>query len=162
WDVDGTLVDSLEYHYISWRAALAAEKHELTREQFLSTFGRRNDEILRTYFGPEIDAEFIARVSHDKEEQYRELVRGRGIQPLPGVRRWLEHLKACEWRQAVASSAPPANLDVILAALGLASFFDAVVSAEEVEHGKPDPQIFLTAAAKVQVPPARCVVVEDA
>ena len=162
WDVDGTLVDSLEYHWLSWRAALDTENYALTREQFMSTFGRRNDEILHTYFGAEITAERILRISLDKEAQYRELVRQRGITPLPGVRRWLDRLRDDGWRQAIASSAPPLNLEVILAALGLDGRFDAIVSAEEVERGKPDPQIFLTAAAKVQTPPARCIVVEDA
>ena len=162
WDVDGTLVDSLEYHWLSWQAALDREGYALTRERFLSTFGRRNDEILRVYFGDDITPERILRISLDKEEQYRAMVRARGIEPLPGVRRWLKQLRADGWRQAVASSAPPANLEVILAALAVNDCFDAIVSAEEVERGKPDPQLFLTAAAKVQTPPARCVVVEDA
>lgn len=162
WDVDGTLVDSLEYHWLSWRAALGNEGYTLAREQFMATFGRRNDEILRAYFGPQITPERIQRISLDKEEQYREMVRQGGIEPLPGVRRWLEQLKAAGWRQAIASSAPPLNLEVILAALDVKDCFDAIVSAEEVERGKPDPQIFLAAAAKVQTPPARCVVVEDA
>lgn len=162
WDVDGTLVDSLEYHWLSWREALSREGYRLTREQFLSTFGRRNDEILRTYFGPDIAPERILRISLDKEEQYREMVRSRGIEALPGVHDWLRRLKADGWRQAVASSAPPLNLEVILAALDVQNCFDAIVSAEEVERGKPDPQIFLAAAAKVQTPPDRCVVVEDA
>ncbi|MFL6212808.1 MAG: HAD family hydrolase [Blastocatellia bacterium] len=162
WDVDGTLVDSLEYHWQSWREALSGEGYTLTREQFLSTFGRRNDEILRAYFGDDITPERITRISLDKEEAYREMVRSRGIEALPGVRRWLHQLKADGWRQAVASSAPPLNLEVILAALDVNDCFDAIVSAEEVERGKPDPQIFLAAAAKVQTPPARCIVVEDA
>jgi HAD superfamily hydrolase (TIGR01509 family) len=147
---------------LSWRAALDSEGYALAREQFMSTFGRRNDEILRTYFGPDITPERILRISLDKEEQYREMVRTRGIEPLPGVRHWLERLRAAGWRQAIASSAPPLNLEVILAALDVKEAFDAIVSAEEVERGKPDPQIFLAAAAKLQTPPARCVVVEDA
>jgi beta-phosphoglucomutase len=162
WDVDGTLVDSLEYHWLSWQAALSDAGYDLTRAQFLSTFGRRNDEILRAYYGGNIDAERIARISLSKEEQYRELVRTRGIEPLPGVRHWLAQLKLAGWRQAIASSAPPLNLDAILDALALHECFDAIVSAEEVERGKPDPQIFLAAAAKLQVPPSRCIVVEDA
>jgi HAD superfamily hydrolase (TIGR01509 family) len=162
WDVDGTLVDSLEYHWLSWQAALESEGYALAREQFLATFGRRNDEILRTYFGPDIADERIAAISLDKEERYRELVRTRGITLLAGVRRWLEQLQAAGWRQAIASSAPPLNLEVILAALDVGDCFDAIVSAEEVERGKPDPQIFLVAAAKVETPPSRCVVVEDA
>jgi HAD superfamily hydrolase (TIGR01509 family) len=162
WDVDGTLIDSSEYHWLSWRDALAAEDFPVTREQFAATFGQRNDEILRGYFGQNLAAAEVARIGEAKEESYRELVRARGVEPLPGVRRWLGKLKTEGWRQAIASSAPRPNLDAILKALKLEDFFDAVASAEDVSRGKPDPQIFLAAAGKVGVPASRCVVVEDA
>ena len=109
WDVDGTLIDSREYHWLSWQAALAAEDFAVTPEQFADSFGRRNDEILRGYF-PSYSREDIARVGEAKEVAYRGLVRARGIGLLPGVRRWLERLRAEGWRQAVASSAPRATL----------------------------------------------------
>ncbi|HWS56722.1 MAG TPA: HAD family phosphatase [Pyrinomonadaceae bacterium] len=162
WDVDGTLIDSSEYHWLSWREALAAERFPLTREQFAVMFGRRNDEILRGYFGEGYPASEVARVGDAKEELYRRLVRERGIKLLPGVGRWLAGLKAGGWLQAMASSAPRANLEAIAEALGIGGYFDAVVSAEDVTAGKPDPQVFLRAAAKLGVAPARCVVVEDA
>ena len=162
WDVDGTLIDSAEYHWLTWRDTLSGEGYELTRAQFDASFGQRNDEILRGYFGENLSAAEVARIGEAKEARYRELVGTRGIEPLPGVRRWLEKLKAEGWRQALASSAPRLNLEAILKALGLEDFFDAIASAEDVERGKPDPQIFLAAAAKVHVPAALCVVVEDA
>ncbi len=162
WDVDGTLIDSSEYHWLSWRDVLSAEGMALTREQFAVMFGRRNDEILRGYFGADYPAADVARVGDAKEELYRRLVRARGINLLPGVRRWLERLRAEGWRQALASSAPRANLEAITDALGIADYFAAVVSAEDVTVGKPDPQVFLKAAARLGAEPARCVVVEDA
>jgi beta-phosphoglucomutase len=162
WDVDGTLIDSSEYHWLSWRDALAAESFPVTREQFDATFGQRNDEILRGYFGADYPAAEVKRVADSKETAYRTLVRERGISPLPGVRDWLERLKARGWRQAVASSAPRQNLDAILDALSLHDYFDAIVSAEDVTNGKPDPQVFLVAARRLGVPPSSCVVVEDA
>ena len=161
WDVDGTLIDSSEYHWLSWQGALAAENFRITRAQFASTFGQRNDEILRAYF-PHYTSDDIARVGESKERAYRELIRARGIELLPGVRRWLEKLRGQGWLQAVASSAPRRNLDTIIASLSLESFFSAVASAEDVTAGKPDPQVFLAAARKVGVEPSRCVVVEDA
>src|SRR4030095_766022 len=100
WDVDGTLVDSAEYHWLSWRETLAREKFELSRERFDRSFGQRNDEILRDYFGPEIAASEVARISLAKEQGYRALLGAGGIEPLPGVRRWLEQLRADHWRQA--------------------------------------------------------------
>ena len=161
WDVDGTLIDSREYHWLSWQGALAAENFAVTPEQFASSFGRRNDEILRGYF-PAYDDADIARVGEAKEVAYRRLVGERGIELLPGVGRWLDRLKGDGWRQAVASSAPLKNLEVIISALGLERYFAAVASAEDVTEGKPDPQVFLAAAAKLGVEPVSCVVVEDA
>jgi beta-phosphoglucomutase len=162
WDVDGTLVDSAEYHWLTWREALARERFQLTRAQFDASFGQRNDTILRGYFGADLPDAEVARIGGLKEELYRELVRTRGIEPLPGVTRWLARLKADGWRQCVASSAPRANLDAITAALRLGDYFDGMVSAEEVKHGKPAPDIFLAAAAKFACEPVRAVVVEDA
>jgi beta-phosphoglucomutase len=78
------------------------------------------------------------------------------------VRRWLGRLRDTGWRQAVASSAPPANIEVIIEVLGLEDLFDGWVSAEEVAHGKPAPDVFLLAAQKLGVAPHRAVVVEDA
>jgi beta-phosphoglucomutase len=162
WDVDGTMIDSSEYHWLSWREALANENYPLRREQFNATFGQRNDEILRGYFSDHIGAGEIARIGEAKESAYRALVRSRGIELLPGVSRWLENLRASGWQQAMASSAPRLNLEAIIEALDLSSYFDAIVSAEDVTRGKPDPQVFLVAAGKLDLAPSSCVVIEDA
>jgi HAD superfamily hydrolase (TIGR01509 family) len=160
--MDGTLLDSAEYHWLAWREALTAEGFDLTRAQFESTFGQRNDTILRTYFGPDFPLEEVDRIGEFKETRYRELVKTRGIDALPGVRRWLNRLHADDWRQAVASAAPRLNVETILDVLGIADCFDALVSAEDVQRGKPDPQVFLLAAERLGMPPAHCIVLEDA
>jgi beta-phosphoglucomutase len=162
WDLDGTIVDSAELHYLAWREALRALGHEHTREEFARGFGKRNDLVVRDLLGDALPADAACLLIEDKETRYRRLVRERGLKPLPGVAEWLERLRGGGFRQALASSAPPANIEVSLEALGLGRYLDAVVSAEEVGHGKPDPAIFLEAARRLGVPPARCVVVEDA
>jgi beta-phosphoglucomutase len=162
WDMDGTLIDSAEYHWLTWRDALAAEGRPLSYEQFTGFFGQRNDAILRRVIGPHVSAADVARIGDAKEAAYRQLVRERGIEPLPGVRVWLERLRDSGWRQAVASSAPPANIEVLIEVLGVSDCFQAFVSAEEVPHGKPAPDVFLRAADKLGVLASRCVVVEDA
>jgi len=162
WDMDGTLLDSAEYHWLAWRETLEGESYPLTYERFAASFGQRNDTILRGYFGPDFPDSEIERIGAAKEQLYRKLVRERGIELLPGVRRWLARLQTEGWRQAIASAAPRLNIEAILAALDIAGCFDAIVSAEDVQRGKPDPQVFLVAAERVDVPPARCVVVEDA
>lgn len=162
WDMDGTLLDSGEFHWMAWREALLAERYELTHAEFLATFGQRNDTILRRFFGEDYPDAEVARVADAKEARYRELVRERGIDLLPGVRVWLERLHAAGWRQAIASAAPRLNVEAIMAALDIAPFFSAIVSAEDVQRGKPDPQVFLLAGERTGVPPTRCVVLEDA
>lgn len=162
WDIDGTLVDSAEYHYLAWRQALADLGRDLSREEFAQTFGQRNDTILRRHFGPDFPAAEIERIGDAKEEAYRQLLCTGGIEPLPGVRHWLRRLREEGWRQAVATSGPRLNVEAILSRLRLTEVFEASVSAEDVERGKPDPEVFLTAATRLGVEPARCVVVEDA
>src|SRR5215216_6998568 len=87
WDMDGTLLDSAEYHWLAWQDILHHEGHSITNEQFKATFGQRNDTILRGYFGPDLSDAEVARIGDAKENFYRELVRARGIALLPGVGR---------------------------------------------------------------------------
>lgn len=162
WDLDGTLVDSSELHWFSWRGTLAAEGVSVTHEQFLESFGQRNDRILRTWLGADAAAERIQRIAEAKEAEYRRLVQEHGLTALPGAAGWAERLHAERWHQAIASSAPRLNVEVMLRVLGLAHDFDAIVASEDVKAGKPEPEVFLTAAARVGAPPSRCVVVEDA
>jgi beta-phosphoglucomutase len=162
WDLDGTLVDSGEYHWQSWRDTLAAEGVAVTRQQFLDSFGQRNDRILRAWLGDRTPSADIARIADAKESAYRRLAAEGGLTPLPGAADWVRQLHAAGWRQAIASSAPRLNVEVMLRALDLDGLLDTFVSAEDVTIGKPDPQVFLAAAARLGVPPDRCVVVEDA
>lgn len=162
WDWDGTLVDSGEYHWLAWREALAAEGYDLTFEGFVASFGQRNAGILRGYLGQDLSDSEVERICAVKETHFRHLVKTRGIRLLPGVHRWLAHLRGEGWRQAIASSAPRVNIEMVLEMLDLTRNFDALVSAEDVQRGKPDPQVFLVAAERVAAPPVRCIVVEDA
>jgi len=162
WDLDGTLVDSEDYHWRAWRDTMSAEGIPITHEQFLQTFGLRNDEILPRWLGASATPARIQQVANAKEERYRRLVREEGLAPLPGAADWLERLHADGWRQAIASSAPRQNVEVVLEVTRLAECFQALVSAEDVTIGKPDPQVFLTAASRLNVPPSHCIVVEDA
>ncbi|MHB0875252.1 MAG: HAD family hydrolase [Anaerolineae bacterium] len=162
WDLDGTLTDTASYHWLAWQDTMAAEGHPLTHEQFMASFGQRNDVVLRGFFGPDLAVSEVDRIADAKEARYRELVCRGGVQLLPGVAEWLARLEASGWRQAIASSAPRANVDTVLDALGIAGRFGAVVAGEDVVRGKPAPDVYLQAAARRSVSPAVCVVVEDA
>lgn len=162
WDLDGTLVDSEEFHWLSWRDTMRAEGIELSYEQFLASFGQRNDRILSSWLGPDVDPARMRRIGDEKETEYRRLAETRGLTPLPGARDWLSTLRAAGWKQSIASSAPRLNVETMLRVLHLDGYLDAIVSAEDVTIGKPDPQVFLKAAEKLRVPPSHCIVVEDA
>jgi beta-phosphoglucomutase len=162
WDMDGTLIDSEELHWVSWRDTLASEGIVITREQFLSSFGQRNDSIIPRWLGSAATPDRIERIGNAKEQLYRHLIHRDGISLLPGVAHWLRRLHTEGWLQAIASAAPRANIDVVLEALSASQIFQGVVSAEDVRRGKPDPEVYLTAAARVGAPPDRCIVVEDA
>jgi len=162
WDVDGTLVDTAEAHFRAWERFAAEIGKPFTRADFAATFGRRNPEIIRKLFDPDADDARVAALGERKETFYRASVRADGAVLLPGVGRLLEAFSAARWPQAVGSSAPRANLDLLLGVTGTAPYFSAVVAQEDTTRGKPDPQVFLVAAERLKVEPSRCVVFEDA
>ena len=162
WDLDGTLVDSAEYHWRAWLETMSLEGVALARADFEASFGQRNDAILSRWLGPDATPERIARVGAEKEEVYRRLMHEGGLDPLPGADAWVERLRRGGWAQAIASSAPRANVVAIVGVLGWQGRFGALVAAEDVSAGKPDPEVFLVAADRLGAPPTRCIVVEDA
>jgi len=162
WDLDGTLVDSEPYHWQAWYATMAAEGLAITREQFRATFGQRNDLIVAQWLGSDVAPDRARQIGDAKEARYRRLVRQAGLAPSPGAAEWVKRLQQEGWRQAIASSAPRRNVEVVLELLRFSDCFQATVAAEDVQRGKPDPQVFLLAASRLGAPPSRCIVVEDA
>lgn len=162
WDLDGTIIDSESHHWEAWKVLMAAENFSITYEEYVSDFGRRNDEILRLRMSPDLSDSEVARLSMAKEEAYRHLVRTEGIGLLPGVEQWFANLRADGWRQALGTSAPWGNVEAIFDVHEVRHYFDALMSADRVAHGKPHPDVFLAAAQEAGVPPERCVVIEDA
>jgi beta-phosphoglucomutase len=161
WDMDGVLVDTGELHYQTWFDTLADYGILLSREQFRATFGMNNRGILTIILGRAPDPDFLEEVSQRTEGHFRQLVRDQGVEALPGVLDWLQRLHTAGYRQAIASSAPRANIDTLVDVLRVRGFFESIVSGYHLP-GKPDPATFLQAADEIGVEPARCVVVEDA
>jgi beta-phosphoglucomutase len=161
WDMDGVMVLSGDLHYESWTHILCDYQLSMSREDFERTFGMNNRNLLRAIFDGRLTPQQIQEVGDRKEAEYRRLIVGH-IAALPGVREWLARLEAASWRQVVASSAPMANVAAVLSELDLWLPFDAVLSGGRLPASKPDPALFLAAAAAVGVEPARCVIIEDA
>ena len=139
WDMDGTLIDSEEFHWIAWRDTMANQGITFTRQQFLSSFGQRDDSILPRWLGSSATAERIDKIANAKEEHYRQLVRKHGISPLPGVERWVGQLHNEGWLEVIGSAAPRANVVATLASVSATHIFQGIISAEDVHRGKTDP-----------------------
>lgn len=161
WDLDGTIADSKDFHWRAWRDTMAADGVTISYEQFLLSFGQRNDAILGAWLAG-ASVERVVRLGDAKEAAFRRLVAEEPLHPLPGALEWIERLAKDGWRQAIASSAPPANVTTMARVLKLDAVMGALVSAEDVRRGKPDPEVFLVAASRLGVPSERSVVVEDA
>ncbi len=160
-DLDGVIVDTKEAHFASFAQLGEEAGYTITPEQFKQVFGRRNNDIFPLLYGHELPTAEVECLAERKEAIFRALVRGR-VSALPGVCALLPALQAAGFHLAIGTSTPRANVDLILNELSLYRCFAAIASAEDVTRGKPDPQVFLLAAARLQTPPARCVVVEDA
>jgi beta-phosphoglucomutase len=162
WDVDGTLVDTAELHFRAWEEMGRQLGRPFTRADFAATFGRRNPEILNYLYPSRFNESQIAELGEQKEVLYRAATEKQGIELLPGVGTLLEELQQAGFRQAVGSSAPRGNLDLILRLTGVGRYFGAVVAMEDTQRGKPDPQVFLVGAERLGVAPRGCLVLEDA
>ncbi len=161
-DMDGVLVDSTEAHYAAWCGLGSEIGVTCTREIFESTFGMHNRQIIPLWLEREFPDEELDRLSWRKEEIYRE-VAASSIAALPGVRELIDALsRESDFTLAVGSSGPAPNIELVLDFLGVADKFAALSTGDEVRHGKPEPEVFLIAARKLELDPRRCVVIEDA
>ena len=161
-DWDGVIIDSSRQHEESWVRLAREVGKPLPEGHFKAGFGRKNEFIIPNILRWEDDPAKVRQLSLRKEELYREIVLEKGLEPLPGVRTWLARLAAAAVPCAIGSSTHRRNIEVSLDVLGLRGFFREIVSAEDVSHGKPNPEVFLKAAEKISVPPNRAVVFEDA
>lgn len=160
-DMDGVLADSGRAHFESWRR-LAAEtgRPDITEAQFTEMFGGRSAEIIAAWFD-ERRPEVVRRLDDRKEAIYRDLIR-ENVPEMPGARALVAALHDRGVRVAVGSSGPPENVALICEGMSLSPYLSAVVTGFDVERGKPDPQVFLLAAERMEVAPTSCVVIEDA
>lgn len=177
-DVDGVLVDSYAAHFESWKQLGLETGVTLTEEEFKESFGLRSRDVVRRWkvsdtsisisaggngdkgMRPLTDTE-VQRLDRRKERIFREILE-KDFPGMDGALELIEALAAEKIKIAVGSSAPKENVDLVLNRLGVRDHVQVVVTGEDVQRGKPDPQVFLLAAERLGVPPDRCVVIEDA
>jgi beta-phosphoglucomutase family hydrolase len=161
-DMDGVLVNNSRFHREAWRRLAREEGFALTDPEFWRlAIGRPVDEAVPRILGRFVTPEEAARLAQRKTALYHELADGHA-EPVPGVVEFVRALAVAGVPRALATSAVADSAARILEGLGLAGAFTVQVTAGHVRRGKPDPEVYLTAAARLGVPPAACVVFEDA
>src|SRR5947199_3727334 len=159
--MDGVLVNSMEFHYQAYRELLSEFGRDLPREEYLgSLIGLRNYVILQRLLG-DLPQEEVERLMAAKEAAFRRRVAG-NVQALPGAAELVRRARVAGLKQAIVSSTPCENIELVVSSLGLRSLFATLVGEEDAQHGKPDPEGFLVAAQRLSVSPEDCVVLEDA
>jgi len=160
-DMDGVLADTGPIHYESW-VKMANEIGKTFKKSFFkATFGQQSVPITRQLVGRNVDQNLVEKWAQLKEQYYREMLKDK-IKPLPGVIELIEDLKSINFKLAVGSSGPPENVELLLTSLKIEHFFDTIITAAEVQNGKPSPEVFIIAAQKINVKPQNCLVIEDA
>lgn len=161
-DFDGVIINSAVQHEESWERLAREINKPLPPDHFARSFGMKNAYIIPNLLDWTHDPVEIERLSLRKEELYREVVEESGLEAIPGVIPFLESLQRAGVPCVIGSSTQKLNITTAFAKLGIGQFFAAMATSEDVTKGKPDPQVFLVAASKIQMPPSRCVVFEDA
>lgn len=159
-DMDGVLIDSADLHYQSWKQLATELGEHVTQDQFAATFGRHNNDIIPVVFNVTSRIE-IQKLADRKEEIYRDAIH----HDTPFVHGAIELIRALHESGislAIGSSAPLANIELVLSIMKVDHLFTSIVSADEVTRGKPDPQVFSLACQKLNLKPNQCVVIEDA
>ncbi|MDP6636809.1 MAG: HAD family phosphatase [Phycisphaerae bacterium] len=159
-DMDGVLVDSYQAHFESWRQTARQHDLDMTEQQFAATFGRTTREIITALWGDSVSGDAVGLWDDQKELAYRRILDA-DFPEMAGAHELLSALRTAGFKLAIGSSGPPENVKLVLEHLGT-ELFSAAVTARDVTHGKPHPEVFLKAAAKLEISPDHCAVVEDA
>ena len=161
-DMDGTLVNNTEVHIRAFEIFCNRYHVEGWREKLNQAFGMGNDDIMRLIMPAEIIREKgMKALGDEKEALYREIY-APDVRPIDGLRELLAELHRRGIRIAVGSSACRANVDFVLEKCGIADYFESITCGDCVTHCKPDPEIYLTAAARMGLKPGECMIFEDA
>jgi len=158
-DMDGVIVDNQDYHYEAWMKF--CQKYDVIPEGDVSRyFGMTNNDILTNIFPDNLSDKQLYEYAGEKEKLYQNLYQG-NIEIADGLEHLLISLTEKGVKLGIATSAPSTNVDFVLGNTRLHIYFDVVVDSSMIKRGKPDPEIYLTAAEEMGLAPEECIVVED-
>ncbi|HLO45537.1 MAG TPA: HAD family phosphatase [Leadbetterella sp.] len=160
-DMDGVICHTNPYHSLAFKSFFGKRNLFPTEAEFAEhMYGKSNSYILKHFLGREIVGQEFLDLEFEKESLFREIYANH-IETIPNFLPFLISLKNAGLKTGVATSAPRANLDLIMGHLGFEKNMESILASENVSHHKPNPEVYLTSAAKLGVAPANCLVFED-
>lgn len=160
-DMDGVICHTNPFHSIAFQQFFAKRNLNPTEAEYQEhMYGKNNGYILSHFLGRKIEGEELLLLEDEKEGLFREIYRSE-VDPISGFMGFFSLLKENGYPTAVATSAPRANLDLIIGTLGIGDLMQSQLASEDVSRHKPDPEVYLKSAAKLGVAPADCLVFED-
>jgi beta-phosphoglucomutase len=160
-DMDGVICHTNPFHSLAFQSFFAKRNLFPTEQDFaLHMYGKSNSYILRHFLGREIVGQEFIDLEFEKESLFREIYANH-IETIPNYLSFLGSLKSAGFKTAVATSAPRANLDLIMGRLGFEKDMESIMASENVSHHKPHPEVYLTSANNLGASPENCLVFED-
>ncbi len=160
-DMDGVIAHTNPFHSIAFKKFFALREVFPTEEEFKEhMYGKTNSYILSHFLARKIEGEELRELEFEKESLFREIY-AKDIAPVNGLIAFLKALNSSKVDLAVATSAPRANLNLILNGVGIQDWFKSKLSEEDVTEHKPNPEVYLKTAEKLGLDPSSCVVFED-
>jgi len=159
-DMDGTIVDSLPYHHEAWRIFFEENKVEDFSEKLKKYKGGGTLDLMKAVYGDIYSLEELKKMSDDKEIIFRDIYRG-NIFPIDGYLEFLNEIKSKNILVGIASNAIKLNVDLTLKELGIYDLFDSIICGDEVNYGKPNPEMFNKTISDFKVYKANCLIFED-
>ena len=158
--MDGTIVDSLPYHYKAWKIFFKENKVENFSERLKDYKGGGTLDLLTAVYGDKYSRKELKIMTDDKEIIFREIYKN-NVEPIKGFMKTFEFIKSKEIFVGLASNAIRKNVKMILNELKIYKEFDSIICGDEVKRGKPDPEMFDETIDRFNLKKEECLIFED-
>ena len=159
-DLDGTIVDSLPYHYKAWKIFFKENKVENFSERLKDYKGGGTLDLLTAVYGDKYSTKELKIMTDDKEIIFREIYKN-NVVPIMGFMDMFELIKSKKILVGIASNAIRKNVKMILSELKIYEKFDSIICGDEVKRGKPDPEMFDETIDRFNLKKEECLIFED-
>ena len=160
-DLNGTMIDDMAYHVKAWHAIFNNLGINISIQRMKEECYGKNDEVIERIMPGKFSEEEKTEMSYAKERAYQKTFRPH-LKLIDGLSEFLEKAIQQNIQIAIGSAAIMFNIDFVLDGLNIRKYFSAIVSADDVNRSKPDPETYLKCAEALNVPPKDCIVFEDA